>query len=97
MHYRRFVFFNLIGGVFWAIGMTLIGYFLGLAFGTVEGVDRYFTLLILAFFFIPGIPTLIHVWKDNRHSIINLVRTKVLGKEPLPKPTSTPTPTPSQD
>lgn len=88
MHYRRFIFFNLLGGIFWAMGMPLLGYGLGLAFGTIEGVDRYFTLLVILFFFIPGIPTLIHVWKDNRHSIINLVRTRLLGKAPLPKPQS---------
>lgn len=97
MEYRRFIFFNLIGGLAWAVGMTLLGYLLGLAFGSIEGVDKYFTLLILAFFIIPGLPTVIHLWRENRHSIINLVRTRVLRKEPLPVPPSTPTATPSQD
>lgn len=87
MNYRRFIFFNLIGGLFWAVGMTTLGYVLGRTLGHIEGVDRYFTLLILAFFLIPGLPTAWHVWKDNKHSIINLVRTKLLGKAPLPKQT----------
>ncbi len=90
MNYQRFVFFNLIGGAVWATGMTLLGYILGRTLGNIEGVDRYFTLLVLAFFFIPGLPTVWHVWKDNKHSIINLVRTKLLGKDPLPKPPATP-------
>lgn len=78
MNYRRFIMFNLLGGVLWAIGMLLLGFYLGRVFGTVEGVDRYFTLLVLAFFFIPGIPTLVHVWKDNRKALIRFVRVRVL-------------------
>src|SRR5574341_64996 len=29
MEYKRFLLFNLLGGLLWAIGVTLIGYFLG--------------------------------------------------------------------
>jgi membrane-associated protein len=29
MHYRRFVVYNLIGGVLWSCGVTILGYFLG--------------------------------------------------------------------
>lgn len=78
MNYRRFIMFNLVGGVLWAIGMLLLGFFLGRAFGSIEGVDKYFTLLVLAFFFIPGIPTLVHVWKDNRQALIRFVRVRIL-------------------
>lgn len=78
MNYRRFIMFNLMGGVLWAVGMLMLGFFLGHAFGSIEGVDKYFTLLVLAFFFIPGIPTLIHVWKENRQALIRFVRTRVL-------------------
>lgn len=74
MEYRRFLFFNLLGGLVWAIGLTLLGYYLGNALGTVEGIDRYFTLLVLAFFFIPGLPTVYHVWRDNREKILGWVR-----------------------
>jgi len=74
MNYRRFLFFNLLGGVAWAIGVTLLGYYLGTAFGTIEGVERYFTLLVLAFFFIPGLPTVIHLWRDNRERVLAWVK-----------------------
>jgi membrane-associated protein len=74
MEYRRFLFFNLLGGLVWAIGLTLLGYYLGNALDTVEGIDRYFTLLVLAFFFIPGLPTVFHVWRDNREKILGWVR-----------------------
>jgi hypothetical protein len=59
--------------------MTLLGYFLGKAFGSVEGIDKYFTLLVLAFFIIPGLPTLIHLWRDNRVAIMRFVRVKLMG------------------
>ncbi len=80
MEYRRFLAFNLLGGVVWAMGMTSLGYYLGSALGHVEGIDHYFTLLVLAFFFIPGIPTLIHLWKDNREKIFGWIN-KRLGRE----------------
>ena len=84
MEYRRFLAFNLLGGLVWAIGMTLLGYYLGSALGHVEGIDRYFTLLVLAFFFIPGIPTLVHVWKDNRERIFGWAN-RLLGRQAEPE------------
>lgn len=84
MEYRRFLCFNLLGGVVWAIGMTLLGYFLGAWFGTIEGIDRYFTLLVLAFFFIPGLPTLLHLWRDNREKILGWVNEQ-LGRKSAPE------------
>ncbi|NUQ02189.1 MAG: VTT domain-containing protein [Armatimonadetes bacterium] len=66
MNYRSFVFFNLFGGALWAIGLTWLGWYLGVKLGTVEGIDRYFMLLVLAFFFIPGLPALHHVLSDLR-------------------------------
>jgi membrane-associated protein len=78
MEYRRFLLFNLLGGIVWAIGMTLLGYYLGSALGNVAGIDKYFTLLVLAFFFIPGIPTLLHLWRDNKDKIFGWIN-KGLG------------------
>ncbi len=81
MEYRRFVFFNFLGGAVWAIGMTLLGYFLGRTLGTVEGIDKYFTLLVLAFFFIPGLPTLIHVWRDSKDDILAWIKKRLSRKQ----------------
>ncbi len=84
MKYRRFLLFNLLGGFLWAIGMTMLGYVLGRTLGHIEGVDRYFLLLVLAFFFIPGLPTLIHLWKDNREKVFALLK-KVLTRKKAPE------------
>ncbi len=89
MNYRRFILFNLVGALLWAVGMPLLGYGLGVWFGSIEGVDRYFTLLVLAFFFIPGLPTLIHIWRDNKERLFELVRTRVLGRPIAPQPART--------
>lgn len=79
MEYRRFLFFNLVGALVWAIGMPLLGYYLGSALGHVEGIDRYFTLLVLAFFFIPGLPTLLHLWRDNKDKIFSRANALMRG------------------
>jgi len=84
MKYSRFLLYNLLGGMIWAVGVTLLGYYLGRFFGTIEGVDRYFTLLVLAFFFIPGLPTLIHLWKERRHELWAWVK-KVFTRRPVPQ------------
>ena len=84
MKYRRFLLFNLLGGVLWAIGMTTLGYVLGRTLGHIEGVDKYFLLLVLAFFFIPGLPTLIHLWKENREKIMAWLK-KVFTRKRSPE------------
>ena len=63
---------------------SLLGYYLGSAFGNIEGVDRYFTLLVLAVFFIPGLPTMIHSWHENRERIMGWVRER-LSRERAPE------------
>ncbi|MEW5720724.1 MAG: DedA family protein [Chloroflexota bacterium] len=83
MNYRTFIVFNLLGGVLWGIGMTTLGYLLGVWFGTVEGIDKYFSLLVLAFFFIPGLPTVWHLWKENKEEILTRLRCLVTRK-PMP-------------
>ncbi len=70
MEYKRFLLFNLLGGMMWAIGVTLIGYFLG----NIPGVEKFFTPLVLAVIFISALPALIHIWNDQRDQIIGKVR-----------------------
>lgn len=74
MNYRRFLLFNFIGAFLWGVGVTMLGFGLGRAFGSIEGVDKYFTLLVLAFFLIPGLPALVHLWRDSREDLLREVK-----------------------
>ncbi len=70
MPYRRFFSFNILGGMLWAVGVTLAGYFLG---ATIPGIDRYFLLIVLGVIFVSALPSLIHIWKEYRHDIFGWV------------------------
>jgi len=74
MDYRRFMLFNVVGGLLWSVGLTSLGFYIGQAFGSVEGLDRYFTLLVLGVIFISALPSLIHVWKEYRVEILRRIR-----------------------
>lgn len=74
MNYRTFMVFNLLGAVLWGIGMTMLGYLLGSWFGDVEGIDKWFSVLVLAFFIIPGLPTVWHLWQENKAEILGRVK-----------------------
>lgn len=83
MEYRRFVFFNLFGGLVWAIGVTTAGYTLGHILPT-EVIERYFLVVIAAVILISAAPAVIHVWQDSRHEIFAAVRGVLSGrKKPL--------------
>jgi len=59
MTYRRFVAYNAIGGLLWAVGVTLLGYFLG----QIPFVREYSEIFIIVLVLIPGIPILIELWR----------------------------------
>lgn len=73
MEYRRFFFFNLLGGVLWGIGVTTMGYLLG-ALVPPEILDRYFTFIILAVIFISALPTMLHLWQEHRAELFARLR-----------------------
>lgn len=62
MQYRVFVAFNVIGGLVWGAGVTLLGYFLGEA---IPNVDRYLLPIIAAIIFLSVLPTIIHIFRDK--------------------------------
>ena len=55
MQYRRFVAFNVVGGIGWVCSMSLLGYFLG---RTVPDIDRHIHVVIavvIALSLLPGV------------------------------------------
>ncbi|MEP6470680.1 MAG: VTT domain-containing protein [Acidobacteriota bacterium] len=55
MEYRRFLSFNVFGGLFWVISMTGIGYFLG----KIPGVREHIEVVILIVVFLSILPGII--------------------------------------
>jgi membrane-associated protein len=90
MEWRRFTFFNLFGGLLWAIGMTLAGYLLADAIPP-DVLDAYFLVIVFAVIIVSMMPALIHLWRSERHEIFALIKTKILRRpadkkdEPEPK------------
>ncbi len=86
MNYRRFVTFNVIGGFFWAVGVTLAGYFLAAVIGP-ENIDKYLLPIIILIVIISAAPGLYHILKEpeSRQSLLNTAR-RLLGRSPKVKP-----------
>ncbi len=71
MDYKRFLIFNLVGGVLWAIGVTLAGYYLG---SLVPDVDKYL-LPIVGLIVIASILPVLH------HSLVDAeIRASIIRK-----------------
>ena len=77
MRWRRFMFFNLFGGLLWAIGVTYAGYSLGRLVPP-QILDRYFLLIIVVVIIASMMPALIHLWRAERHEIFAFIKTRIL-------------------
>ena len=62
MKYSTFLVYNVVGGLLWAVGLTLLGYFLGT---TIPNVDRYLLPIIVLIILLSISPTLYHLLKDR--------------------------------
>lgn len=63
MDYRRFLFFNIFGGIGWIVSMSLVGYFLGLAF---PGVVKRLELVIVVVVFLSVLPGIVGYLRRDR-------------------------------
>lgn len=64
MHYRTFVVYNVVGGLFWAVGVTLLGFFLG----QVPVIEQNLEIAILTVVTVSVIPIVLEVVKSRRVS-----------------------------
>ena len=78
MEWRRFTFFNLFGGLCWAVGVTLAGFWLAHIFDDLPEV--YYYLVVFAVIIVSMLPAFIHLWRTERHEIFALIRTKILRR-----------------
>ena len=63
MAYRRFLAYNVIGGVTWVMSMTFIGYFLGHSIPDIEKKIHWVILIVIVISFIP----LLKEWLSHRY------------------------------
>lgn len=63
MDYKRFMLFNIIGGLLWTWGILLIGYFLG---SVIPGVEQHLFTIIIVIVIVSLIPFLIEVYKKHQ-------------------------------
>lgn len=62
MEYRSFITYNIVGGLLWAVGVTLAGYFLG---NLIPDVDKYLLPIVILIIILSVAPTAIHILKDQ--------------------------------
>ncbi|HEY9624566.1 MAG TPA: DedA family protein [Crinalium sp.] len=62
MHYSTFLTYNLLGGLFWTVGITLLGYFLG---NVIPDVDRYLLPIVLLIIIVSLLPSLWHLYQER--------------------------------
>ena len=77
MPYTTFMFFNIIGGLLWTVGITLLGYFVGQLIP-----DKYFEPIILIVIFVSLMPAFYEVFntKEKRGNAKNMLR-GLLGRK----------------
>ena len=63
MDYRRFITYNVVGGVLWVWSMLFTGYFLG---RFIPGVDRHIEKVILVVIFLSILPGIISWLRERR-------------------------------
>jgi membrane-associated protein len=63
MRYRRFIFYNVAGGVGWVVSMTWAGYLLG---QVVPDLDQYIHVLVAVVIVLSVIPIVIEIVRERR-------------------------------
>ncbi|MCS7189065.1 MAG: VTT domain-containing protein [Bacteroidia bacterium] len=66
---KRFILYNVLGGMFWVLSLVLAGYGLGRAF---PWLKKYVELIALGIVFLSLLPLLNAWWKEKRRSKVTL-------------------------
>lgn len=63
MNYRTFISFNVIGGLLWGVGVTLLGYFLG---GSVPWIGENIDIIFIVIVLVSVIPIAVELLRGTR-------------------------------
>jgi membrane-associated protein len=69
MTYRRFMAYNVIGGIVWVVSFLLLGW----RFGNIPTVKKNFTLVIMAVIVLSILPAVIEIFREWRRTRIPVV------------------------
>jgi membrane-associated protein len=64
MAYSRFLLYNIMGGIFWVLAMTLLGFF----FGNIPIVKKNFSFVIVVVIVISVLPAVIEAFRQRRQT-----------------------------
>lgn len=62
MNWRTFMFYNVVGGIFWSESLLIAGYFLG---NLIPNIDRYLLPIIILIVLISFVPFFAHLFKKT--------------------------------
>ena len=68
MKYRKFIFWNVLGGALWTGSMTFSGYFLG---SYIKNVDKYILPIVLVIIFVSFVPIIIEFFREKNKQKID--------------------------
>jgi len=63
MAYRRFLFYNVAGGIGWVVSMSLAGYLLGQA---VPNISKHMHVLVIVIIVVSCVPIAVEVYRERR-------------------------------
>jgi membrane-associated protein len=66
MNYRVFFVYNVVGGTLWAVGLTLLGYFLGQWIPS-DLMEKYLILIIVMIIITSLLPSVWHLYQERKH------------------------------
>jgi len=69
MHYRRFLTYNVAGGIGWVASMTWAGYLLG---QTVPDISKHIHVLVIVIILLSVIPIAVEVYRERRKTFKRL-------------------------
>jgi membrane-associated protein len=63
MQYRRFLYYNVFGGVLWVASLTWAGYLLGTL---IPDISRYIHVVVMVVIALSMVPVVVELWKARR-------------------------------
>ena len=66
MDRKRFMMFNIAGGLTWGLSVTLLGYFLG---NKIPNIDTYLLPIVLGAVILTTASPVLHILRDKRHAL----------------------------